>query len=66
MSLSVGTRLGPYDLVAPLGVGGLGEVYRVGDPELGHGVALAILPDACPHDRERPARARRPPSFLRR
>jgi hypothetical protein len=40
MALRAGTKLGPYDVLAPLGSGGMGEMYRVRDPRLGHDVAL--------------------------
>ena len=40
MSLVIGTRLGPYDIVAPLGAGGMGEVYRARDTRLDRFVAL--------------------------
>src|SRR5213594_4244999 len=42
MALSVGTRLGPYEIVAPLGGGGMGEVYRARDPRMGREVAIKV------------------------
>jgi Tol biopolymer transport system component len=53
MPLAAGTRLGPYEIVAPLGAGGMGEVYRARDQKLGRDVAIKILPQAVAGDAER-------------
>ena len=44
MTLAAGTKLGPYEVIAPIGAGGMGEVYRARDPRIGREVALKILP----------------------
>jgi len=59
MTLSPGTRLGPYEIIAPLGAGAMGEVYRARDPRLERDVALKILPDMFARDAERMALFRR-------
>ena len=45
MPLAAGTRLGPYEIVAPAGAGGMGEVYRVRDTRLNREVAIKMLPE---------------------
>ncbi|HUF25167.1 MAG TPA: protein kinase [Vicinamibacterales bacterium] len=59
MSLTSGTRIGPYDIIAPLGAGGMGEVYRARDTRLDRDVAIKILPPAFAADAERLARFER-------
>ena len=55
----LGTRLGPYEIAAQIGQGGMGEVYRALDTNLGRQVAIKILPETFAHDRERLARFER-------
>jgi len=59
MPLTIGSRIGSYEVISQLGAGGMGEVYRARDTELGRDVALKILPDVFAHDRERLARFER-------
>ena len=62
--LSAGSKLGPYEIQAPLGAGGMGEVYRARDARLGREVALKVLPEAFAKDAERLARFRREAQVL--
>jgi eukaryotic-like serine/threonine-protein kinase len=56
MALAPGTRLGPYEITAQIGVGGMGEVYRATDTNLARQVAIKVLPEAVAADAERLAR----------
>ena len=64
MALTSGTRLGPYEIVGPLGAGGMGEVYLARDSRLGREVAIKALPDALATDPERLARFEREAKVL--
>ena len=59
MALSPGTRLGPYEIVAPLGAGGMGEVYKARDMRLNRTVAIKVLPPDVAADPDRRARFER-------
>ena len=64
MALTAGTRLGPYEILSPLGAGGMGEVYRARDTKLNRDVAIKALPAAYESDPERLARFRREAEVL--
>src|SRR5450759_1353689 len=53
MSLTPGSKLGPYEILAPIGAGGMGEVYRAKDTRLGRDVALKILPESFSREPDR-------------
>src|SRR5262245_24067918 len=57
MSLFIGTRLGPYEILAPVGAGGMGEVYKARDTRLGRTVAIKICAEQFSERFEREARA---------
>jgi len=59
MTIAPGSRLGPYEILAPLGAGGMGEVWSAQDPRLGREVAIKVLPDELSSDRERVRRFER-------
>src|SRR5262245_47023934 len=64
MTLAAHARVGPYEVLSALGVGGMGEVYRARDTKLGRDVAIKVLPDAVATDPERLARFNREAQIL--
>ncbi|HTM87601.1 MAG TPA: protein kinase [Terriglobales bacterium] len=64
MALAPGTKLGPYEVISPLGAGGMGEVYRGRDLKLNRDIAIKILPDLLAKDQECLARFRREAQLL--
>jgi Tol biopolymer transport system component len=64
LALTPGTRLGPYEVTAQIGVGGMGEVYRATDTNLKRSVAIKVLPDSVASDAERMARFQREAEVL--
>src|SRR5215467_7725548 len=64
MALSPGNRIGPFEILSPLGAGGMGEVFRARDTKLGREAALKILPEAFASQPDRLARFRREAQVL--
>src|ERR1700730_13800731 len=64
MALLSGTRLGAYEVLAQIGAGGMGEVYRAHDTKLGRDVAIKVLPEALAHDPDRLTRFQREAKML--
>ncbi len=64
MTVAAGTKLGPYEIIAPLGAGGMGEVYRARDTRLQRDVAIKVLPDVFAMDPDRLARFHREAEVL--
>src|SRR3990172_6298984 len=64
MAISAGTTLGLYEVLAPLGAGGMGEVYRARDTRLDRDVAIKVLPEALARDKERILRFEREAKVL--
>jgi serine/threonine protein kinase len=64
LSVSPGSRIGPYEISAQIGVGGMGEVWCATDTHLGRQVAIKILPDAFAQNPERLARFEREAKML--
>src|SRR5512137_3230592 len=64
MTLSSGSRLGPYEILSPLGKGGMGEVYRAKDTRIDRAVALKVLPEEFFESEERRGRFEREARML--
>ena len=64
MALSAGTKLGPHEILAPIGAGGMGEVYRARDTKLKRDVAIKVLPEAFAQDPDRMVRFQREAELL--
>jgi serine/threonine protein kinase len=64
VTLATGTRLGPHEILAAIGAGGMGEVYQAHDTKLGRDVAIKVLPEAFARDPDRLSRFQREAKML--
>ncbi len=64
MTIRIGTMIGAYEILSPLGAGGMGEVYLARDARLDRQVAIKVLPEAMTRDKERVARFEREAKLL--
>lgn len=64
MTIAAGTKLGPYEILSPLGAGGMGEVHKARDTRLERTVAIKVLPEGFFQDKERVARFEREAKLL--
>ena len=64
MALDKGTELGPYEILSPIGAGGMGEVYLANDSKLDRKVAIKVLSETMTRDKERVARFEREAKLL--
>src|SRR4051812_14966170 len=64
MPLTAGDKVGPYEIIAPIGAGGMGEVYRARDPQLERDIAVKVLPRVLANDPDRLARFDREAKIL--
>src|SRR5580704_12982348 len=64
MAIPSGTKFGSYEVTAPIGAGGMGEVYQARDTKLGREVAIKVLPEAVAHDADRLSRFQREAKML--
>ncbi len=64
MGLDSGIKLGPYEILSPIGAGGMGEVYLANDSKLDRKVAIKVLPESMTRDKERVARFEREAKLL--